>query len=332
MPTALVLPTLSTAGLAPVTLAVVTGLLVGVPAARASRGLLPAGRLADVHGTLVDLTVFGVLAATSAAVLAPLPTLLAVAAGVAMWTGAAWLGGRDAMLRDLLGVVAVVLAIGLATIGLFRDPWAVTLLTPQWDHLPHAAGSALVAGLWLGGLGAAQWVRPRRPGTARAPWGTAGLAVLTLMALCLWVAGSYERTTVLWPSDPAVGVVLTLAWLAAASRWLSMKKGALPWAAGGLLGTAWVALPGASVVGVLANGFLPIAIAATTGLTAVPERGSERVAIAVAAGLAVVAAGWGLAQARLADLGEAAWLATTVVASFWFIATTLVRRQVEVPA
>lgn len=332
VPIALVLPTLSTAGLASVTLTVVTGLLVGVPAARASRGLLPTGRLADLHGAVVDLTMFGVLAATSAAVLAPLSAPLAVTAGVALWVGAAWLADRDASLRDLLGGVAVALAVGLAMVALFRDPWAVTLLTPQWAHLPEVAGPALVAGLWLGGLGAAQWVRARRPGTSRAPWGTAGLTVLALAGLGLWVSGSYERTTVLSAFDPAVGVVLTLAWLAAASHWLATKPALVPWAGGGLLGTAWLALPGALVVGVLATSLLPLAIAATTGLTAAPQRGSERVIVAVAAGLAVVAAALGLAQARLADLGDAAWLAATVVAAFWFVATTLVRRQVEVTA
>ncbi len=336
LPLALVPPTLATAGLTSVALAVVTGLLVGVPAARALRARPPSAstRAATATRALVDVSVLGVLAGTGAALLAPLPLPLGAACALGGWTGAGWLATRDAAVRRAIGVAAASGASLLGVLALAAAPWPVTALDPSWGHLGAVAVPAVVGGLWLGGLGGGQWAGRARPGTARAPWGTAGAAVLGVLGLSLWNASAYERAYVLPTADPATGVVLLLAWLAAASHWLSTRSEArtLPWVGGGLASTAWFAGPAVGVVGLLASGVLPLLVAGSVGLSALPSRGAERAVVAVAAAVAAVAGGLGFAGARLDGLGEAAALGITVVVAFWFVATTLVRRHQEVTA
>lgn len=336
MPLVLLPPTLATAGLAPVASAALVGLLVGVPAARALR-TVSANTPAPVGGvvaTLVDVTVFGVLAGTLAALLAPLAVPLGVAAGFAAWTGAGWLAAREHRVRMGFGAAAAGLAILLGAWALLRGPWPVTASEPGWSLLGAVAVPALTSGLWLGGLGGGQWARPRRPGTSRAPWGTAGIVVLSTLGVVLWSAGRYERELGASGPDPALAIVVALAWLAAASTWLTRhhERRTLPVVTGGLIGTAWFAGPAVGVTGVLASAGLPLLVAGTVGFSALPLRGAERVVALVAAGLALVAGVIGLSQADLAGLGDAASFAVTVVVAFWYTATVLVRKQSEVTA
>jgi len=332
---ALLPSTLATAGLAAVVVCALVALLLGVTAVRALRTAPPArpGPASELETCSTDLAALGVIAAVGAALIAALPLPLALAAGLGGWSAAGWLAGRDWRLRAGLGVASVVVAGGLGVAALILGPMPLTALVPQWAELPPVLAPAIVAGLWLGGLGGGQWSEARRPGTSRAPWATAGLALLGGLGGVLWTAGRYEHDLVLPSHDAALGGALALAWLSAASTWLARKsRRPLPWVAGGVLTTAWLVGPALALLPVLATVGLPLLIVIGVGASARSLGPAERVVALIAAGVALFAAAMGLSDASLGTLGDAAALATTVVAAFWFVATTLVRRSPEVAA
>jgi len=328
VPLALLPPTLATAGLGSVATAGLVGLGLGVPTARAlRRGLLEDADPTGLLDGVTDLVMVGVLAGVGAALLAPLPPLLAGAVGLALWLGAGWLAGRDWRVRLGFGVAGGAVAVLLGLVALIRGPLPVTALAPQWSEIPAVLPAALGCGLWLGGLGGGQWRGPRRPGTARSPWTTAGGALLGGLGGAVWIAGGFEQRLVFPSADPALGVALALGWWSAASTWLASRRRPGRWMAGGALSTAWLAGPAAGIVGLLATAALPLLIALGTGLAAAGRRGPDRGLGVVATAVGLIAAALALADADLGGLGDAAALAVTVVAGFWFVATALVRRQ-----
>ncbi|MEN0067659.1 MAG: hypothetical protein AAGA48_36350 [Myxococcota bacterium] len=333
VPLAVVPPTLSTAGLVTLLVAVAAGLLVAGPTVQALRRApaLPEGPLAVLHAGLQDLLLLAVLAGGAATALGTLPLVKAVPVTFAGWLLALWLMDRDARTPTLLGLSAVLALGGLATVGLLRGPLPLTALVPQWGLTTDVLAPALVAGLWMGGLGLG--TPDRQPGTRRAGWATVGPALLGTLGAVIWTAYRYEEGLTFPVAEPVIAGALGMALVAAATHWLrgsSRFMSPVPRAFAGLVLTGWFAGPASGVLSVLATGVLPLGLATLLAIDAIRLQGTDRWIVAGAAGIATITAGLGFAEMHLATLLDASALAISIVAAFWFVATGLVRRRAEI--
>ena len=188
-PLALLPPTLADGGVAPLAVSAVVALFVGAPAAVALWWIRPewprsaSAPVVAITEGLADLVALGAIAATAA------PWIRSAGSpGWAMAAGGwllAWGLSRRASTAGFPAALAVLLAVFLGARGALADLGSMTLLQPQWLSAPRWIGPALLAGVWMGGLGAAEWtVGPRRrPGERRAPVAGAGAALLLLVGL-----------------------------------------------------------------------------------------------------------------------------------------------------
>lgn len=336
LPLLLVPPLVATAGLAPLVVTALTALVVGVPTVVVLRRRVvepPSQPVLDqLAVTLRDLTVGAVLAGAAAAVLAPLPVGANVAVASAGWGLAGVLSSRDRRAGWALATLAGMFGIGAGVVMLAGGPFPVTALKPHWSELSGTLAPSLVAGLTLGGLGLGQWAGPRRPGSRLAPWATTGIGLLATVAATLSLAVAYERD-LQWPAvDGVMSLVAGFALVAAATRWLAQAAHPARLGMAGFIASAWFVGPAAGILGLLATGVLPLAIAGTTALAARRTEGADRVMAAVATLTALGAAALTWRGANLGTLGDALALGASLVVGFWIVATALARRQAEVSA
>ncbi|HHO52479.1 MAG TPA: hypothetical protein ENK18_16830 [Deltaproteobacteria bacterium] len=326
-PAMLLLPTLADGGLAPLSIAGVIALFVGAPAAVAR------WRAAPEHNTIVSAISDG---------LADLVALSVIGASVAPWIAdAGWRGGLLALLawsfawvtarHVLLSALPALLAVGIAVVAggraLLTEPYPWTLLEPHWGSWPLWLGASVVAGLWMGGIGAGEWSlgAVRRPGERRGPWAGAGAGLLLIGGLAAHTAGRLEDSLGAIPVDQAghdllSGVIASLILASAAATVLRRQGPARPRLILGVLGTLWLAGPALGALQLGTNTGLPaamIVLCLGAARRAVgPGRATLVVAAVLAAGALVLA--WpGLPRAMV----DAAATAATLAGAFWLVAT-----------
>ncbi len=331
VPGVLLVPVLPMGGLAPIAVAAVVTALVAVPAAsaewRAAAEHDPALRaIGEGVGDLAALLVVAAASAGLVAGLGPIGWLLVPA----VWLLAAVFSRSPAAML-VPAALALLLGGGSAVQAAVTGPAPWTLLEAHWETWASWLGPALVAGLWMGGAGTAEWTLGpvRRPGESRAPWAGAGAGLLLITALAAREGVRFESALGPAPVDGIGAAILFLAASAGAATLLRRRPpgGARTvwWArlvVGGLA-TLWLAGPAA---GTLAFGWstaLPLALLGSLLLVARRQHGAVRVPPLVAAGaalLAVVLEWRGLPRGML-DAGAAA---ITLAAGFWLVATRAV--------
>lgn len=326
-PAALLLPTLPDGGLAPLAVAGVIALLVGAPAAVAQWRAAPEDSAIVTATTegLSDLVALGVVAASVA------PWIAATGwEGSVLALGAwafAWFAARHVLLSAAPALLATGLAVAAGGRALASDPRPWTLLEPQWGSWPLWLGAAVVAGLWMGGLGAGEWTlgAVRRPGERRGPWAGAGAGLLLIGGLAAHTAGQFEASLGAARPDPILGdpisgVIAFLILASAAATVLRRRGAAPPRLLLGGLATLWLAGPALGALQLGLHAALPAATIVLCGAAARRAQGAGRATLIVAAALAtgaLVLAWPGLPQAML----DAAAAAATLAAAFWLVAT-----------
>ena len=210
--------------------------------------------------------------------------------------------------------------------ALVRGPAPWTLLTPQWTAWSTWVAPAVVSGLWLGGVGHAQFTsgQSRRPGQTRAPWAGVGAGLFLVTGLALHQASQFETTfAVLGWADPFVGAVLGLAGVSAAATILARQEAQqhrMARMAVGATATMWFAGP---ALGSLAFGWstvLPLAMLANLGFVLWRSERPPEPVLWVAGVLLVAVVGLS-PPAFPSQLGDAVALGVTLVAAFWLVAT-----------
>lgn len=332
-PVALLAPVLPAGGLAPLVVAGVVAALVGAPVALLEWRTPPEPSAAweALERTGTDLVVGLMIAAVAAGLVAPLGWvgLPVLVAGWAVAWALSRVSARVRVLPALLGVIAAVVAGGFA---LAQPPAPWTLLTPTWGTWPQWGGSALIAGLWMGGVGTGQWTRGplRRPGDTRAPWAGAGAASLLVCGLAVHQAGRFEVAAD--GSDWLSAVVVGLTLLPAAATVLRRRSDAHVSAAFGAASSGWLAGPAVASLPFGLATALPLGMAAAAALVARRQSAALRaplLAVAVALGAAALL-GWPGLPVRALDAGL---LGLTLTVGFWLVATptALARLGEEAP-
>ncbi|MBW2257552.1 MAG: hypothetical protein JRI25_23555, partial [Deltaproteobacteria bacterium] len=272
---------LSEGGLAPIAVAVVVAVFLGLPLATTEWRVGASGRLSGP-------------AARGAQALVELWSLLLVAAIAAPWVREAggrglivaaglWIGAGLAvrlsggLVVPLVAAAVCVGALGSAVaMGGEAPPW--TLLEPHWSTWRDWLPSATAGGFLLSAAGWGQWsgVPGPAPGRGQVPWAVAGMVLLASVAVALRHAVWFEQHAGGGVFDPVARMVLVGAAVAAGSAVLCREgvRGAEIWhAIGGLLATLWFAGPAYEALSLWWGSLLPLGPALFAVLLALRAEG-----------------------------------------------------------
>lgn len=314
--------TLGQGGLLLPALAVLVGLLIGVPVAVAEgrAPVDPARPLGAVVGALGEVWTTLLAAAAMSAVIGVLGWKGLLLAAVA-WAVVAFAGS----LAALAGGVLIVLAVATSAVGvgvtLFEGP-GYTVLEPRWASAWSWVGPALVGGFVLAGAGFGHWSDTRHA-SSRAPLAALGLGTLLLVAFALRVAAPFEAGE-FDAVDPFIHVLLAVLAPAAVGG-VALRRGTSQpgLAIVGLLATALFAGPALDAVPLFLTVILPIGLSLTLVLRALASRGLTRLTLAAggSVALAIPVLGWPGLPTPLA----AALAATLPVVAVWFAGVRALR-------
>lgn len=314
-------------GVAPLAIAAGVALFLGAPAALAEWRTPVPGEVQGVRESLADILGLGVAAAVLGSVGAG--SWLALVAAVGAWFVGALTHHRAGSARWVYLALLAAAGLGAAGSAATADtppPW--TLLAPLWSEGARWGPVAVLAGLWLAGVGTGQWVGgpPRRPGHTRAPLAPIGAGLLLVSLLAVTRGAAYEAHLGL----PAFDV--SQLWLALAAASTTGAVIGRPRGVGGSVGVR--ALAGAALTVVVAalsgearmwfaSSILAWVGAGSLAITAWFATGIDR-GVAGLAALVLVAASLATGRPTLGTVADAWWLGAACAVAFWLVATRLV--------
>lgn len=315
-------PVLGQGGLLLPALAVVVGLLVGVPVAMAeARTPVDADRpLGAVTAALGEVWTTLLAAAALTPVIAALGWKGLLLAAVA-WAVVGFAGSLAALAGALLIGLALLAGLVGAGMSLFEGP-GFTVLEPRWGSAWAWFGPALVGGFVLSGAGFGHHAEARHA-PSRAPLAALGVGTLLLVAVSLRVAAPFESGA-FDVMDPVMQVLLP-ALGAAAVLLVALRRGTSRpgLALVGVAATALFAGPASDALPLFLTVLLPLGLSVTLVLRAFAARGLTRLTLAAGASvaLAIPVVGWPGLPAPLA----AALAATLPVLAVWFAGVRALR-------
>ncbi|MBT3222145.1 MAG: hypothetical protein HN348_23980 [Proteobacteria bacterium] len=309
---------MTSGGLAPLAIAAVVALFIGVPLANIERRTQSFATMkwSPTATGLAELLTLMLIASLMA------PLMTSTVAIFACWL-LAWVFGRWFPVPTIFIMVLVTALCVLGVLALSVQtaaPW--TLVEPHWEGTLDWLPWALTAGLLLAAAGLGHWAEGPSlvPGSRRAPWAVAGTALGVVLATTYRHGVTWESLidTDLW------GIILSVLGLFTAAVAIigrgPSKSRRDHRALLGLALTLWFFGPGEPAANLFWPTLLPLGMAAIIAFVGLANRGVSRWFCALATVMALTAAlvGWPGLPNRPAD---AAIVALTIVAAVWLVGT-----------